>query len=70
MVTPQRTPGWEEACSAGMELAVEWRGIRDGLSRDTGLERARDRERVVESELEMLGERGPPLPPDIERVRR
>ena len=66
VVAPERYPGEEEAYGAASALVTEWRSIRGRRGGGTGLERARIRERVMELEVEILGEGGLTLPPETE----
>ncbi len=66
VVAAERPPGGEEAYGAASALVTEWRRIKGRRGAGTGVERARVRERVVELEVEMLGEGGLTLPPETE----
>ena len=66
VVAAGRPPGEEETYGAASALVTEWRRIRGRRGAAAGVERARVRERVMELEVEMLGEGGLTLPPETE----
>ena len=66
VVTREPHPGEEDSYGRGMVLVEEWRRLNRQREEGTRLDQARTRERIMELEIDMIGELGLTLPPDTE----
>ncbi len=65
-MTREPHAGEEESYSAGMESVTEWRDLNGRRRAGTKLEQAQVRERIMELEIEMIGEHHLTLPPNTQ----
>ena len=66
VVTAEPQPGEAEAYGASMALVAEWRTLIRRRGEGSKTEQAKDRERVMELEIALIGEHGLALPPNTE----
>ncbi|MDE0614552.1 MAG: hypothetical protein OXI32_09080 [bacterium] len=66
VVTAEPQPGEAESYGASMALVEEWRTLIRRRGEGSKTEQAKDRERVMELEIVLIGEHGLALPPNTE----
>ena len=66
VVTAEPHPGEGESYGAGMDLVEEWRMLVRRRGEGSKAEQAKDRERIMELEIALIGEHGLALPPNTE----
>ena len=68
VVTREPYAGEEESYGGGMESVTEWRDLNGRRGAGTKLEQARVRERIMELEIEIIGEHHLTLPPSTQAL--
>ena len=70
MVTREPHPGEEDSYGAGMDRVNEWRELNRKRGLGTKLDQVRVRQRIMELEIEIIGEFELTLPPNTEPLHQ
>ena len=70
VVTREPHPGEEDSYGGGMDRVTEWRELNRKRGAGSKLEQVRVRQRIMELEIEMIGEHKLTLPPNTEPLHQ